>query len=151
LFNQHNNNVECWFPNNVFFLINTLWVLYFARYLTFKTIRISMLVCFLTQIIYWVNSPSKMLGLYLYSLIIGYKICSGIYELNNIAKGISELQVRTVFFWQYSKIPTRTKQKGKHKYPCQSWELDPGPLSPQSRAFLSATESTKRIDWSHDI
>jgi len=37
-----------------------------------------------------------------------------------------------VFFDKKSKNTTTTKQKIKHKNPCQSWQLNPGPLAPKA-------------------
>jgi len=40
-----------------------------------------------------------------------------------------------VFFLQKSKNTTTTKQKFKHKNPCRSWGLKPGPLAPKADAL----------------
>ena len=37
-------------------------------------------------------------------------------------------------YWT-KKVTTTTQRKGKHKHPCQSWELIPGPLASQSDAL----------------
>ena len=53
-----------------------------------------------------------------------------------------------MYFLQKGKITKTTKQKGKHKTPCESRELNPGPLAP---LYLSATEPSDRVDCSQAI
>jgi len=38
-------------------------------------------------------------------------------------------------FWRKSKNATTTKQNIKHKNPCRSRELNPGPLTPKAYAL----------------
>jgi len=43
------------------------------------------------------------------------------------------------------KVKTQQQQKIKHKNPCQSRELNPGPLAPKAGAFSSAPPSQLRF------
>jgi len=78
----------------------------------------------------------KMLGLYLYTLIIGNK-SGNILSILNKLKLLKELQtfVTNNVFSQKSKNSTTTKQKFKHKNPCRSWGLNTGPLAPKANAL----------------
>ena len=74
-----------------------------------------------------------MLGLYLYTLIIGHKSCN---MLSNIVKGIANFcDKQCGFFDKKSKNTTTTKQKMKHKNPCRIWGLNPGPLANKADAL----------------
>jgi len=35
-------------------------------------------------------------------------------------------------FWTHKNNTTTPKQKIKHKNPCRSWELNPGPIAPKA-------------------
>ena len=48
-------------------------------------------------------------------------------------------------FGQKSKITTTTKQKIKHKNPCRSRGLNPGPLAPKADGFTTAPPSQLRV------
>jgi len=77
-----------------------------------------------------------MLGLYLYTLIIGHKSCNRLSILNKLILQ-KELQnvVKNNVFWTKHKNTTTTKQKMKHKNPCRSRELIPGTLAPKADAL----------------
>ena len=78
-----------------------------------------------------------MLGLYLYTLIIGHKSCNMLSTclLNKLTLQ-KELQyfVTNNVFLDKSKI-TSTKKKIKHKNPCWIWEWNLGPLVPKADAL----------------
>jgi len=75
----------------------------------------------------------KILGLYIYTLIIGNKSCNRLIILNKLLLQI-ELQnvVTNNVFWTKSKNTKTTKQKIKHKNICQWREMNPGPLAPKT-------------------
>ena len=58
-----------------------------------------------------------MLGLYLNTFIIGHKSCNMLSKLTNFC------------FWAKCKHTTEQNKKIKHKNPCRSRELNPGPLA----------------------
>ena len=70
-----------------------------------------------------------MLGLYLYTFIIGHKSCNMLSIINKLT-----LQKELQNFAK-SKNTTTTKQKIKHKNPCRSRESKPGPLAPKANAL----------------
>ena len=75
-----------------------------------------------------------MLGLYLYTFIIGHTSCNMLSMLNKLTlnKELQTLVTDNVFLNKKRKHTTTTKQKIKHKNPCRSRELNPGPLSPKA-------------------
>jgi len=73
-----------------------------------------------------------MLGLYLYTLIIGHKSCNMLNELP-LQKELPNFGTNNVFVWTKSKITSTTKQKIKHK------------LHPKRMRDYCATESTETI------
>jgi len=79
----------------------------------------------------------KMLGLYLYTLIFGHKSCNILSILNKLTlqKEFQNFVTKTCVFWTKSKNTTTTKPKIKHKNPCRSRELNPGPLAPKADAL----------------
>jgi len=79
----------------------------------------------------------KMLGLYLYTLIISHKLCKMLSILNKLRlqKDLQNI-VTIVCLWTKSKNTTTTKQKFKHKNPCRRRELNPEPLAPTADALL---------------
>jgi len=50
-------------------------------------------------------------------------------------------------FWTKSKNTTTTKQKLKHKNPCRSRELNPGPLAPTADAITTAPPSQLSVSF----
>ena len=76
-----------------------------------------------------------MLGRYLYTLIIGHKSCNMLSMLNKLTlkKELQTLVTNNVFLDK--KVKTQPKQKIKHKNPCRSRELNPGPLAPKADAL----------------
>jgi len=81
-----------------------------------------------------------MLGLYLYTLIIRHKSCSMLSILNKL-KLQKELQnlVTNNVFWQKVK-------NNNNENPCQSRELNPGPLTKKRMRYHCTTKTTERID-----
>jgi len=77
-----------------------------------------------------------MLGLYLYTLMISHKSCKMLSILNKLTlqKDFQNFVTNNVFT-DKSKNKTTTKQKIKHKNPCRSRELNPGPLAPKADAL----------------
>jgi len=73
-----------------------------------------------------------MLGLYLYTLIIGYKSCKMLSLLNKLTlqKELQNFVTNNVFLDKKVKTTT-TKQKIKHKKPYRSRGLNRGPLAPK--------------------
>jgi len=53
-------------------------------------------------------------------------------KLIKSAKGIAKMLCKNVFGLARKQ---KQQQKGKHNNPCQSWEWNPGPISPQSGAL----------------
>jgi len=72
-----------------------------------------------------------MLGLYLYTLILGHKSCNMLSILNRLTLQ-KELQmcVTCNVFWTKSKNTTAKKQNIKHKNPLPEPGIEPGPLAP---------------------
>ena len=88
-----------------------------------------------------------MLGVYLYTLIIGHKSCNMLSTLNilTLQKEFQNSVTNNVF-WTKSKNTTTTKQKIKHKNPCWSRELSPGHLALKADALpLHHPNSTQRL------
>jgi len=85
-----------------------------------------------------------MLGLYLYTLIIGHKSCNMLSILNKLTlqKKLQSFVTNEVFLDKKVKTQT-TKQKIKQKIPCWSRALNPGPLAPKRMLYLCTTESTE--------
>jgi len=75
-----------------------------------------------------------MLGLYLYTLIVGHKSCNILSILKNVKKKLQTFVTNNEFFLHKSKNTT-TKQKIKHKNTWRSWGLNPGPLAPKADAL----------------
>jgi len=78
----------------------------------------------------------KMLGLYLYTLIIGHKSCNrlGIRNKLTLQKEFQNVVTNNVF-WTKSKHPTTTKLNIKHKNAFRSRQSNPGPLAPKADAL----------------
>ena len=78
-----------------------------------------------------------MLGLYLYTLIIGHKSCNMLSILNKLTlqKKLQTFVINNVFLNKKGKNTTITKQKFKHKNPCRSRGLNSGPLAPNADAL----------------
>ena len=74
-----------------------------------------------------------MVGLYLYIFIIGHKSSNILSILKKLTLQ-KELQtcVTKMFLWTKSKNLTTAKLNIKHKNPCLSRELNPGPLAPKA-------------------
>ena len=75
-----------------------------------------------------------MLGLYIFTLIIGLKSCKSILSKLTLQKELQNVVTINVF-WTKSKNTTTTKQKHKHKNPCHSRKLNPGHLAPKADAL----------------
>jgi len=85
---------------------------------------------------YLKNKLFKVLGRYLYTLMICHKSCNMLSLLNKlILQKILQNVVTKNVFWTKSKNTTTTKQKIKHKNPCRSRELNSGPLAPKADAL----------------
>jgi len=81
-----------------------------------------------------------MLGLYLHTLHFGHKSCNMLSILNKltyyIAKGIAKYCNKYCVFGQKVKTQQQQhKQIIKHKNPCWSRKLNPGPLTPKADAL----------------
>ena len=78
-----------------------------------------------------------MLGLYLFTLIIGHKSCNTLSILNKLTllKELQYFAIYNVFLEKKSKNTTTTIQKIKHKNPCRSRGLNLGPLAPKADAL----------------
>jgi len=78
-----------------------------------------------------------MLGLYLYTLTISHKSSNMLRLLNKLTlyKELQTFETNNVFLDKKSKNTTTTKQKIKHKNPCRSRGLNPGPLAPKADAL----------------
>ena len=78
----------------------------------------------------------KMLGLYLYTLLIGHKSCNILSILNKwkLSKELQTFVTNNVFLTK-SKNTTTTKQKIKHKNPSHSQKLNAGPLAHKAAVF----------------
>ena len=74
-----------------------------------------------------------MLRLYLDTVLIGHKLCSMISTLNEIGlqKKWEHFMTNNVFA-EKSKTQQQQNNNRKHKNPCQTHELNPRPLAPQS-------------------
>jgi len=95
----------------------------------------------------------KMLGLYLYTLIIGHKSCNMLSILNKLTlqKKLQTFEINDVFLNKTSKNTTIKNKKIKHKKPCRSRGLNPGPLAPIADALPLHHQSTESIDCSQAI
>ena len=97
---------------------------------------------------YNVNSRNilKMLGLYLYTLIIGHKSCNMLSILNKLPlqKELQILWQITCFFGQNVKT---LHQKKTHKNPCPSREMNPGQLAPKADAL----PLHHRVNWKYRL
>jgi len=78
---------------------------------------------------FYIYRHSTMLCLYINILIIGHA-CSGIYRILHVfeLKRIAKFHENDYFRGQKCKNTT-TKQKSKHKNPCQNGESNSGPLN----------------------
>jgi len=77
-----------------------------------------------------------MLGLYLYTLIIGHKsynILSILIKLI-LLKKLQTFVTNNVFLTKKVKTQQQQKKKSNIKT-CRSWELNPGPLAPKADAL----------------
>jgi len=76
-----------------------------------------------------------MLGLYLDTIITSHKFGILLSKPNELTvqKELQNVMTNNVFLTKKSE--NKTKQKSKHKLPCQSRELNPGPLTTQSDAL----------------
>jgi len=95
----------------------------------------------------------KMLGLYLYTLIIGQKSCNMLSILNKLLLQ-KELQIlwQIMCFWTKSKNTSTTKQKKsniKTLAGAGNWTGDL--LHPKQMRYHCTTESTESIDCSQAI
>jgi len=79
----------------------------------------------------------KMLGLYLYTLIIRHKSSNMLRILNKLTlyKALQTFVTNNVFWTKSKNTTTTTKQKIKHKNPCRSRGLNPGTLAPKADAL----------------
>jgi len=77
-----------------------------------------------------------MLGLYLYTLIIGHKYCSILSILNQLTlkKKLQNFVTNNVLFRQKIKTQQQQNKKIKHENPCMSRDLNQGPLAPKADA-----------------
>jgi len=73
-----------------------------------------------------------MLSLYLDTLIIGHKVCSMFIILNEVTVQKELQNFMTMAFGQKNRKTQQQQNKKANKHPCQSWELNPGPLAPPS-------------------
>ena len=89
-----------------------------------------------------------MLGLYLYTLIIGHKSCKMLSVINKLTLQ-NELQNFVIInvFMDKSKTTTKTKQKIKLKSPCLSRELNPGPIA----AKADVLPLHHRVNWEYRL
>jgi len=78
-----------------------------------------------------------MLGLYLYTRIISHTFRRMLSILNKLTlqEDLQNLVTNSVFWTKGKNTTTTTKQKIKHKNPCRSRELNPGPLAPKADAL----------------
>ena len=91
----------------------------------------------------------KMLGLYLYTLIISHKSCNMLSILNTL----TFLQVLQHFvtntfcnvFWTRSINATKNKNKKKHKNPCRKLNWTRDLLHPKRMQYTTATPSQLRV------
>ena len=95
----------------------------------------------------------KMLGLCLYTLIIGHKYCNMFSILNKLTlqKELQNFVTNNVLFDKTLKNTKTAKQKIKHKNACRSRELNPGPLAPKAGAIPLHHRETESINCSHAI
>jgi len=77
-----------------------------------------------------------MLGLYLYTLIIGHKSCNMLGILNKLTLQKNfQNGIKNDVFWTIKKKHNNNKTKIKHKNHYRSRELNPGPLAPKAYAL----------------
>ena len=92
----------------------------------------------------------KMLGLYLYTLIIGHKSCNMLGILNKLIllKELQTIVINNVFLDKKVKTQQQQQQnkKIKHKNICRSRGLNPGPLAPKADAL----PLHHRVNWEFD-
>ena len=74
-----------------------------------------------------------MLGLYIYTLIIGHTFCKSIINKLTLQKELIFFVTNNVL-WTKSKNTTTTKQKVKHKNTCRNRELNPRPFAHKADA-----------------
>ena len=84
----------------------------------------------------YMSSALKMLGLYLYILLISHKSSNMLRILNKFTlnKEMQTSVTNNVFLDKKSKNTITTKQKIKHKNPWRSRGLNPGTLAPKADA-----------------
>jgi len=89
-----------------------------------------------------------MLGLYLYTLIIGHKSCNILSRRTNITlqKELQNCVTNNVFLTK-NKNKITTQKKIKHKNPCRSRDIS----HPKRLRYRWTTESTDSIDCSQAI
>jgi len=87
----------------------------------------------------------KMLGLYLYTLIIGHKSCNMLSIQNKLIlqKKLQYCVTNNVFGHKIK----NTKHKFKHKNPCRSRELNPQPLALK----VDALPLHYRVNWEYQL
>ena len=78
-----------------------------------------------------------MLGLYLFTLIIGHKSCNTLSILNKLTlkRNCNILAKNNVFLDKKVKTQQQQYKKIKHKNRCQSRGLNPGQLAPKADAL----------------
>jgi len=95
-----------------------------------------------------------MLGLYLYTLIIGHKSCNMLSILNKLTlqKKLQKKLTNNVVLDKKSKNTTTTKQKYQTLKPLPEQGIEPRDLSrPKRMRYFCTTESTESNDCSQAI
>ena len=112
-----------------------------AHFVDFKTLD------YTCHVLCNVRCRLKMIGLYLYTLIIGHKSCNMLSILNKLTlqEKLQTFMINNVFLDKKSKNTTTTKQKIKHKNPCRSQE--PGTSWTQSECVTTAPPSQLSVSF----
>ena len=89
------------------------------------------------QVLGFIFFNLKMLGLYLYTLIISHKSCKMLSILNKLIlqKNLQNIVTNNVFMDKKVKTQQQQNKKIKPKNPSRSRELNPGPLAPKADAL----------------